>query len=175
MRPITPVLGCLILTAVVVHTCIRIEVLNASSGFYLPRKDHGDGNRKWRVASEKATRLDIERRIAIERQENLLPVHPGSDQLLESSTAELPYTAMESEMIASALDESRCNSALRDWVSSVGILQYLLAPAALLWSVQIAITNGYRRQRILGAACGALNLICVALMFFRGYWSSLSW
>lgn len=173
MKLMSPVVGCLLLTCVVVHTCIRIEVLNAGCGYYLPRTDFESGNPRWRVAAEKAARLDIERRIAIERQMEFFTIHPEKRHLDEAAFRGPPYSAAETALLASELDENRRRSALRAWVGGMGILQYLLAPAAVLWAVQISSTGRSCCQRLLAGTCVLLNLICIALMFYRAYWSSL--
>src|SRR5262245_1116974 len=55
MRSLIPVVMMFLLTAFVLQTAVRIEVLNFQAGSYLPRKDlNADGtlaDGKWRVSS----------------------------------------------------------------------------------------------------------------------------
>jgi hypothetical protein len=167
--------GCLILTCIVVHTCVRIEVLNARSGYYLPRTDFGSGNPKWRVAAEKLVRLNEELMIARSRQADFQAAHPDEEISNEAAFKGPPYSPAEQATIDAEVDHNQRNSTLRDWVGGMGLLQYVLAPAALLWSLDIVISDRSRRGRVVAGLCGLLNLICIALMYYRGYWSSLGW
>ncbi|HEY4261366.1 MAG TPA: hypothetical protein VGM98_14460 [Schlesneria sp.] len=167
--------ACMILTCIVVHTCVRIEVLNARYGYYLPRTDFGSGNPKWRVADEKLFRLREEMMIARSRQEDYQAAHPDEGFPDESAFKGPPYSVAEQATIDAEVDHNRRNSTLRAWVGSMGLLQYVLAPAALFWSLDIVVSDRLRGRRVVAGLCGLLNLICIALMYYRGYWSSLGW
>jgi hypothetical protein len=167
--------GCLILTCIVVHTCVRIEVLNARYGAYLPRTDFGSGNPKWRVADEKLVRLHEELMIARSRQADFEAAHPDEEIPDETAFRGQPYSPTELATIDAEVDHSRRNSTLRAWVGSMGLLLYVLAPAALLWSLDIVVSDRSRGRRLFAGLCGLLNLVCIALMYYRGYWSSLGW
>ena len=60
MRTLIPAVVMFLLTAFVLQTAVRIEVLNFQAGSYLPRKDRNpDGTNaygKWRVAMENSPR-----------------------------------------------------------------------------------------------------------------------
>ena len=168
-------IGCLILTCVVVHTCVRIEILNARYGYYLPRTDFGSGNPKWRVAADSLARRDFERSIAMERQAKFAEEHPGEPIPEHTEFIGPPYSASQQTELEAILDQNQRRSALYDWVRGMGLLQYALAPAALFWSVDIARIERSRSGRIAAGFAALLNLICIALMFYRGYFTSLGW
>lgn len=43
------------------------------------------------------------------------------------------------------------------------------------WSLDIVVSDRLRRRRLVAGLCSLLNLIRIALMYDRGYWSSLGW
>jgi hypothetical protein len=165
----------LILTCVVVHTCIRIEVLNARYGYYLPRNDLDRNNPEWRVAALSIVRKSADRMIALERQSEFLQQHPDQPVPDEAAFRGPPYSKAEQEAIDSDVQRSKSNSDLYYSVRGMGLLQYLLAPAALAWSVDLARIRAPRWIRITGIAGCVLNAICIALMLYRGYFQSLGW
>ena len=65
-----------------------------------------------------------------------------------------------------------------EFVSSFGLLQYLVAPAALLGSVLLLCGVATKPRPLASRViptflmCAA-SLVCVIMMFYRGYFSSL--
>ena len=86
--------------------------------------------------------------------------------------------------ILDAMEEARMWCSFRAFVSCWGLLQYLLAPAAMLCSV---VTFGFglaksrssvKGQRpihpiVIGTSCVILSAACIVMMLYRGYFSSL--
>jgi hypothetical protein len=168
--------GCLLLTCVVVHTCVRIEVLNAQCGYYLPRTDMEAGhNNKWRVAAARLIRQDCERQIALQRMAEFQNEHPDQQLPDEATFTGAPFSEAEQRLIETEVSKNRLNASFRDSVESLGLLQYLLGPAGLLWSWILFLGDRSRSSRATSATCGVLNLVSVALMFYRGYFTSLGW
>ncbi len=169
---------CILLTAIVLHTCIQIEVLNARSGYFLPRKLSRTGNPKWRVAAKKTLFKTLERTIALDRSEAHFDQHPNGPapdfQELEELSGP-PYLDAEQAWIDNQVALYELNSKLRDWVGGMGLLQYLLAPIALLWSLWLFRIAASWAERLLVVGCTISNLTSTYLMFYRGYFESLGW
>lgn len=66
----------LLLTTVVVNTCMQIEILNVENNYYLPRTDFGPANPKWRTASSHATQIFAEKEVFFQRGEAYQREHP---------------------------------------------------------------------------------------------------
>jgi len=62
---------------------------------------------------------------------------------------------------------------LRGWVNGPGLLQYILAPLLLLLSIiQIKPNVSNIRKRI-SIICLVFSILCISVMVYRGYFSSL--
>jgi hypothetical protein len=55
----------------------------------------------------------------------------------------------------------------------MGLLQYMLAPIAVFWSLKIAFTERSWRVRAMAVNCSVISLACIVVMLYRGYWDSL--
>ena len=116
----------ILLTAFVVHSAARIEVLNIQAGNYLPRRDRDlEGNLtdgKWRISSENSAR----------------------DQL-------------------------------RDAVQTFGLMQYVLAPVLLIFSLAVFLKTRRSRASVAATFSVFVAAIAISLMLYRGYYESLGW
>ena len=119
---------CILLTAIVLHTCIRIEILNARAGTFLPRKMQEIGIPKWREAGTRPFLKHLETLIAMERLNSHASQHPNDPVPEIEAFIGPPYTDAEQAWIDSETAEHNLNSQLRTWFG-VGLLQYLLAPS----------------------------------------------
>ena len=61
----------------------------------------------------------------------------------------------------------------RDWVSGMGLLQYLIAPMALLLSINLYCGAATHTVRLASIACILLNAASLFLIFYRGFFTSL--
>jgi hypothetical protein len=167
--------GCLILTVIVVHTCVRIEVLNARYGYYLPRTDFGNGNQKWRVAGRRATMRWLEHKIHMERCAAYAAAHPDDPMDDLERFCGPPYSADEQKMIDTELAENELRAELWSWVASMGILQYILAPLTFAWAVALAVCNRSHLIRMSAIGFAVAAAVSIVLMFHRAYFTSMGW
>ena len=116
----------MLLTAFVVHSAARIEVLNIQAGNYLPRRNRDlDGNLtdgKWRISPENSAR----------------------DQLREA-------------------------------VQTFGLMQYVLAPVLLIFSLAVFFKTRRSRASVAATFSVFVAAIVIWLMLYRGYYESLGW
>ena len=124
-RPVLLVL-LIILTAFVLHSAARIEILNVRAGNYLPRRDHNpeggliDG--KWRISLENNAR----------------------DQL-------------------------------RAAVGTFGLMQYILTPLLLIFSLAVFFKTSRSWTHAVAAFSVFASVIAISVMLYRSYWESLGW
>jgi len=79
--------------------------------------------------------------------------------------------------ITKAIHEANLESLLRDIVSSFGLLQYLIAPAAFVLSLRLAVANRQKHvpYRLFAVILACLALPAIILMFYRGYFTAIGW
>lgn len=145
-----------VLALVVAVIAARVEYLNAAAGHYLPRTDPRD------VGSWRTTFLNEERwrRYYGPRDESGAPVVRD-------------LTADERRQMDSDIARMNADSRLRDWVSSAGLLQYLLLPA-LVVATLAAIAGQPTRRRIVALVPVVVVIVFAsASLWYRGYFSSL--
>lgn len=167
--------GCILLSTIVVHTCVRIEALNAQYGYYLPRTDFGSGNPKWRVAARSILLKGLDRRISQERFADYMESHPDKPVPDLERFAGPPYTSEQQQLIDTELAENALRSELHSWVDGMGLLQYFLGPFALVWAIAIFIAARTSTIRVTSALCMMCSAVSIGLMFYRGYFTSLGW
>ncbi|QDV61054.1 hypothetical protein [Crateriforma conspicua] len=175
MRSKAKIVCCLLLTAIVLHTCIRIEVLNARNGHFLPRAHPAAGNPKWRVVAPTLLARSLERTIAIDRLTSHVSQHPNYPEPGIEEFIGPPYTDAEQALIDTEIARNKLSFQLRDWVSGMGLLQYILAPVALLSSLVLMRGTENLAVRFASVACAVSNVTSMYLMFHRGYFTSLGW
>lgn len=180
MKKIRASLGyvcCTCLTIVVAINCTSIEYLNYRAGGYLPRKDFGPANRKWRIASEKGIRIDIERRFRLHRLDNIDSKH--DDISKQKEIYERQFSAEELVAIEACLKSkmkyrlSMLN--LHQWVSTMGLLQYVLAPLALFWALIHVFMKSVIGLRLGALFLATVNATSIVFLLYRGYYQSLGW
>jgi hypothetical protein len=94
---------------------------------------------------------------------------PEDEPLSSAQHAEIGERLTSHTRYAQARDK------LHGLVSTWGLLQYLIAPVSLLWAVVLAVLKSTLRFRLVAAAAAVAALVCVVLMFYRGYFTSLGW
>lgn len=166
---------CVMLTAIVAHTALRIELLKARCNYYLPRTAIDDGHPKWRVAAPESVRHWIDREIANERHARFKQEHPDEQGRDSDQFVGPPYTSVEQQMIDTAMTENQQQNALRNWVSTFGLLQYVLAPLTLCLSLACLRVCQNSVMRPLAVACAISTVAAIGSMIYRGYFKSLGW
>jgi len=178
-NPKCKLIACGLLSAVVLHTALRIEHLNALNGGYLPRQDLDQGgNRKWRAWSEAALLGAIENRIRIERVrrfEESFERAPTEEEVRELWLQ--PLSLEEERFGHQELEKSRIRKKLHWWVAGPGLLQHFLAPLVFLWAIYLIleITSLPCRCRFLPFVFAGAAALSIHLMIYRGYFASLGW
>lgn len=167
--------GCFLLTVIVVHTCIRIEVLNALNEYYLPRTDFGEGNPKWRDATQTSLLISLEHRIADERLSEFVVKHPTKSVTNVAQFTGPPYSQEEQNLIDKELADHALRAELYAWVSCMGLLQYVLAPVAFVWAIALIIFDRSIFFRVASSVFAVSVAASIWLMIYRGYFTSLGW
>ncbi|MCC6510246.1 MAG: hypothetical protein IT423_14170 [Pirellulaceae bacterium] len=162
------IIGCVVLTALVVHTAIRIEHVNVLSNTYLPRSP-GEAQQEW-VLPELSQVLEyVDHQIAIRRADAYAMTHPGTAIPANSEFLGAPYTEDEQNWIDRSKRDFASHTELHWWVTNFGSPQYLLAPLAFIWSVGNFLTVRKNTVRVLSTACALMAFGAIFLMIFRGY------
>ena len=116
----------MLLTAFVLYSATRIEVLNMRAGYYLPRRDRDpDGtlaDGKWRISPDNTPR----------------------DQL-------------------------------RDAVQTLGLMQYVLAPLLLIFSLVVFFKTKRSWTSVAATFSMFAAAVAISLMLYRDYYGSLGW
>lgn len=162
-----------VLIAISAVTCVRIEYLNARVGGYLPRPE---GQGKWRVAGRRATtegalrRLRFERMGLYEKQHGRRPPAQLERELLDAPLTERERAVIRREVV---LEERMAQ--LHEWVETMGVAQYIIAPAALMLSAYLAVMSKSMLGRAVTFFGACISLVAVILMLYRQYFTSLGW
>lgn len=169
--------GCFISTLFALNTCLHIEYWNARAGGYLPRKDFGSANPKWRVGARRAVRKYFLRQLAIEDEIRITEkggkVTEEEFEALQSDSR--PLTKDQQAELDAVLEKSDINSTLRGWVESAGLLQYLVAPFAFATAMLSLMIAKPRWARLGFVGLAALSGYAIAMMWHREYFTSLGW
>lgn len=135
--------------------CVLIEVQNARAGSYLPTSEAG----KWR-----------ESRMTTEARWREWQSRRNEDPTILTR----PLTPKEKDSMETMIRQSRALNSLRELISSIGLMQYLVAPlATVLCAVVAGTPDVSRSQRRLAMMCTGASLTATVLMLYRGYISSL--
>jgi len=152
-----------VISAIVAVTAARIEVLHWQAGRILPAQEfHPDGRLvKWRQS-------------LLSNEHRWRELHGPRDPNGQPVTR--PLTAAEQAEMTTSIRRARANNRLRDVVSTWGLAQYLLVPAALILAVPLLLDAPIQgRMRLLAAACACVAIVAGVLMFYRRYYLSLGW
>lgn len=158
--------------ALMVYTCVKIEVLNARVGYYLPREfsDSPYTNPKWRGN-------------CFSKEENWLRIRlpqirfeADSGEEKPPTPEEKPLTSEEEKIMKKEVAQARANNELRGIVGSLGLLQYLLVPLVFFGLLFFCVSKRCPRGHRIGAGVmSGLALVCGFFMIYRGYFTSLGW
>lgn len=163
-----------ILTVVACVTCLRIEALNNVLGGVLPRHEVDGQATKFRATSTRVFREAMESRLRQDRLEHLDECEHFTDTQLQSILRS-PLTRSEKAALDESCRQNEWNTSLLAWVSTMGLLQYIILPIALgstLWCIAHVRTTG---ERIYLCGLLALCVLCVVMLFHRAYFASLGW
>lgn len=153
---------CTVLTTMAMYTCIRVEIFNVRAGGYLPRKSDADwGISTWRTLAPSAVRGVMEKQFRMEAE-------------LQGRPADI--TPAQEAQIAKAIESAEENAAFRGFVETFGLAQYIVAPLAAILGYRLATgKKKQERARWLSPGLAILSGICIVMMFYRGYFTSLGW
>jgi hypothetical protein len=152
--------ACLALSTVAVSTAWRIEKLNSAVGTYLPRCDFSEGgNNKWRQSP--FTTEEWWRRRHLRNPDGTVDSRPLSNK--------------EAEQMRTDIEREKNWNQLRFLVNTVGLLQYLLCPFAIIGSAVLFIKQESRLGRRLCRAACVASAIALGLAVYRGYFTALAW
>lgn len=160
-------IGCFVLTAIVVFTAVRIEQLNVRSGHLLPRANVDSGD--WRVPELQSILSYVDDKIATRRSNEFAYEHPLEPLPEEAAFLGAPYTEPEQRLFDNSIAQHASHSRLHWWVSTMGVAQYALAPLAVLWAAGNFLGLSKLPLRLLSGACGACAFVAIFLMILRGY------
>ncbi len=183
--------ACLILTAAVVGVTVRIEVLNAQSGYFLPRVRYPYSRNitKWELPEleDVVDRIDhqfYERRCAVavvtaaKTHQDITKVSTG---LTDAETAEVtsqipfgpPYSDVEQRFIDSVKRLHDSHTRLHWWMSFFGRPMYFVGGVTVLFSVLCLVAlNGWFHKSTAGL-CTCLSIACILVILTRNYWEAL--
>ena len=161
------------ITTVVITICLRIEQLNAEAGDFLPRTESGNYNRKWRVAADVAEQRAIEKQVMLMRMKEYYRENPDAGCLKETEIMRMPFNADETAYFNREWKRHKAMSALNEWVT-IGLLQYVLVPASIIWSVHVIKSRTSPKvYRLVAIAFAVISTAAGVMMFYRGYFTSL--
>jgi len=154
MKKHISIILCAILSAVVLHTCVQIEVWNClAGGDVLPNREGGklrysmgDSEKGWRAYQSVRTQ----------------------DESLRSGR---PLTEEEKKLFREHSKHASRRNKVVFWSRGMGTLQYLLAPAGIIWSVALLFAGKTRRARLLAGLLAATNTISIVSMLYRGFFN----
>jgi hypothetical protein len=145
---------CGILSGVVLHTCVQIEIWNQlAGGNVLPNREGGKLRYSMRE-SEKGWRMYQSMRM--------------QDGSLESGR---PLTQEEQALFREHSRQARRRNKVVSWSRGMGTLQYLLAPIAIIWSFILLLASKTLRTRLIASVFSLTNAISIVLMLYRGYFN----
>jgi hypothetical protein len=160
-------IGCLMLTAIAVHTALRIEHLNMLSGTFLPRSYHA--SQQWSVPELKNVLSYIDTQIAKRRSQAFSVEHPNEQLPAEESFRGAPYSPSEQSWINRSIHDHAAHTLLHWWVVNFGSAQYFMAPLAFVWAVGNFLAIRKTPLRVTSGTCALLSFGAIFLMIFRGY------
>lgn len=145
---------CGVLSAIVLNTCLQIEVWNhLAGGDVLPNREGGklrysigESERGWRAYQSMRTQD-------------------------ESLRAGRPLTAEEHALFQKHSKDAERRNKVVSWSRGMGTFQYLLAPLAITWSVALAFRGPTRRMRLIAILFSLTNTMALASMLYRGYFN----
>ena len=146
-----------ILALIVLLICIEIEILNFAAGGYLPRKDNGG---KWRQSPFVSE--DIWRNIYSREKDD--------ETLLHRS-----LTKDERDQMEKVVSHAHAWNSLHGFVSTFGLMQYFFASLSFVWSLLIAMRSSNKNKKVVSTFFIVSTSICIVMMFYRGYFTSLGW
>ena len=164
---------CGILTAVVCYTAVKIEVLNAQNGNWLPKEPVDGRILKWRCAARQPLIKWYERQYALRRVEEFHAENPDAELPSEESFIGLPLTDKEQAELNTALEKRERNAEFYDVVASLGHLQYILAPATLILATMVFRSKKQSSARVAASLSMSIASIAIVLMFYRGYFTAV--
>jgi len=154
MKKHISIILCAILSGVVLHTCVQIEVWNhLAGGNVLPNREGGklrysmgESERGWRMYQSMRTQ----------------------DESLKSGR---PLTQEEQSQFREHSKHASRRNKVVSWSRGMGTLQYLLAPIAIAWSVVLLFASKTRRARLLAGLLSVTNAVSIASLLYRGYFN----
>ena len=144
------------LTISVAVIAVRVEYLNAKLGYYLPRTDPRDAG-TWR---SRHLNEDRWRHYYGPRDESGTPLYR---ELTSDKRRQMQYDIAREDT----------NDRLRSWVSTAGLLQYLLLPCLVVAAI-VATASKWSKTRLFAMLpVFVVIVLASASLWYRSYFSSL--
>lgn len=168
---------CLALTAVVVITAARIELLNIEGQQVLPRLagSNSDSSKEWVIPEIEVVIERLDEQFYEQRMNAVGILSEESEDQPQQAQVKYgpPYSPLEQNFLASVTRLHAAHTNLLWWLKSFGRAQYFLAPAALVIAVLCAVSlSGWLKKSTAGM-CAVLSIASIVLMFTRSYWESI--
>ena len=162
-------------SALILLVAIRVEILSCRAGVSLPYTDKGNYNQKWRVAGDRACVNHSKQIVAMLRMQAYVRENPEAPCPTEEEVMAAPLTVEEQRFCYSERQKNLARGSLVNWLSTMGMLQYILAPTVLVLSIYTISFVQRKSVRIIAALTLCVGVACCATMFYRGYFTSLGW
>ena len=150
-KPISLIL-CSILSAIVLHTCVQIEVWNFLAG--------GDVLPNWEGGKLRYSMGETEKGWRMFRA--------MQDASLESDR---PLTQKERSEFQKHQKQVKRRNKVISWSRGMGTLQYLMAPIAVIWSVVLLFFSKPLKAKVLAGLFSLTNVVSIVFMLYRGYFN----
>lgn len=157
----------LIVTAVVVSTAIRVELLNAEMGGYLPRPQPPsiEGNDiPWRLTSSRMIEENYKRSLLAER----------GIEISDDAIASMELNASERDELEEMKQWNSASAKLKHLLEGMGIWQYLLVPLGVVFCVLLLMGQREASIRWLEVCCLVLLIGAGILMLYRQYYPAIA-
>jgi len=82
-----------------------------------------------------------------------------------------PLTEKELVLFEEYSKKARRHNKVVSWSRGMGMLQYVLVPIALLWSLIMFIHTKTYKIKIMACFLLFSNFFCLVIMFYRGYFN----
>ena len=86
-----------------------------------------------------------------------------------------PLTRDERDQMEKDVSHAHAWNSLRGFVGTFGLMQYFFASLSFVWSLLIAMRSSNKNKKVVSTLFIVSNSICIVMMFYRGYFTSLGW
>ncbi len=155
-----------LISLAVLLIAVCIEILNVNAGGILPRTEYRNNNPEQGLVKWRQDPLTYEKiwiRIKGPQDENGTPINR-------------PLTTIEKNQMEKDIKRASAYNTLHGFVSTAGLLQYILVLVLGVFSIVIMIRKPITAKQIItGIPPLFISILCGILMFYRAYFTSLGW